>query len=146
MRGTYIFDILDLWNLDGQTSDSLYTNLRGIFLQTLAHDEKLAPSHEDFILFYVLTILHPELPVFIRDKYFQKMGTEKRILDYKTEILFDAKIFSSRVEEKSELTEEDDYHEENHNGILENEVIFLLIRNIYLMPIKYIFLNFNCNF
>ena len=93
--GDYIFQIIDLINCESQKStESIYSNLRGIFLQNLRREEKLGLSHEDFILFYVLTILHPDLPVFIKDKYSQKMGN-KRILDYKSEILIDAEQFIS---------------------------------------------------
>ena len=77
-----------------KSTETLYTNLRGIFLQNLRNNEKLGLSLEDFILFYVLTILHPDLPVFIRDKYSPKMGRNKRILDFKSEILLDAEEFT----------------------------------------------------
>ena len=93
--GDYIFQIIDLINTKVEHSpNTLYTNLRGIFLRNLRHDEKLALSHEDFILFYVLTVLHPDLSVFIKDKYNEKLSY-KRILDFKAEILADAEGFLS---------------------------------------------------
>ena len=99
--GAYIFEILNLLRLaEGKprnNSESLYTTLRGIFLSNLRHDEKLALSHEDFILFYVLTILHPELPIFIKDKYVAKLATNKRIYDYKSEILGESDNFLSSI-------------------------------------------------
>ena len=107
LSGEYIFEILNLLDLeDRQNSESLYTNLRGIFLRTLRHDEKLALSHEDFILFYVLNILHPDLPVFIKDKYSHKMGTDKkRIYDLRSDILDDSEKFllSSTADTLSKL-------------------------------------------
>ena len=66
--GDYIFEILDLVSAieeEDVTAEFLHTTLRGIFLR---NEEKLGLSHEDFILFYVLSVLHPELPVFIRNK------------------------------------------------------------------------------
>ena len=37
------------------------------FFRQLGDGQKSAGSHEDLILFHALTILHPKLPVFIRD-------------------------------------------------------------------------------
>ena len=77
----------------------MYTNLRAIFLQNLHHDEKLGLSHEDFILFYVLTTIHPDLPVLIRDKYSHQLE-DKRILDFKSEIFIDAERFIAEFQSK----------------------------------------------
>ena len=89
--GDYIFEIIDLISVieEDANTEWLYTNLRGIFLR---HDEQLGLSHEDFILFYVLSVLHPELPKFIRSKYKKKLG-KNRILDLRADILAESDQF-----------------------------------------------------
>ena len=78
--------------------------MRGIFLR---HDEQLGLSHEDFILFYVLAVLHPELPVHIRDIYKEKLGT-KRIIDFRADILGESEIFlQSRAKDRLIIYTED---------------------------------------
>ena len=72
--------------------EDVYLTIRGIFLRNLCHEEKLALSHEDFILFYVLSVLHPELPKFIRDKFKEKLG-KNRILDFRADILAESDDF-----------------------------------------------------
>jgi len=153
--GQYIFEILDVLDPEvKRTSESVYTNLRGIFLRNLRHDEKLALSHEDFILFYVLTILHPDLPVFIREKYFHQMGSSKRILDFKTDVLTDAEEFLSdkkdygkHIEElgkapigdyqdilKMEI-EDDDIIEDNVEIFHNDEVVKPKVEDLNIMPV-----------
>jgi len=103
--GNFIFEILDLINDEGpdQTTEFLYLRLRGIFLRNLRHDETLGLSHEDFILFYVLTVQHPDLPLFIRDKYGSRLGPNRRVLDFKSEILLDSDRFLEK-EKDTHLT------------------------------------------
>ena len=73
--------------------ETFYSTLRGIFLRNLCHEEeKLALSHEDFILFYALTVIHPDLPVFVREKYTDRLA-QNRIVDFKADILSDAASF-----------------------------------------------------
>ena len=72
--------------------EDVYLTLRGIFLRNLCHEEKLALSHEDFILFYALTVIHPDLPVFVREKYTDRLA-QNRIVDFKADILSDAASF-----------------------------------------------------
>ena len=85
----------------------LYTILRGIFLEslgkrgdyvdwkeeTLDQDEVITVGHEDTILFLVLALLHPELPLYIRDIYVDKINQGKRMMDLKSEILAEADDF-----------------------------------------------------
>ena len=89
--GDYIFEIMDLVSVieEDVSTEWLYTNLRGIFLR---HDEQLGLSHEDFILFYVLSVLHPDLPKFIRDKFKEKLA-RNRILDLSADILAESEDF-----------------------------------------------------
>ena len=72
--------------------ETFYSTLRGIFLRNLCQEEKLALSHEDFILFYALTVIHPDLPVFVREKYTDRLA-QNRIVDFKADILLDAASF-----------------------------------------------------
>ena len=72
--------------------ETFYSTLRGIFLRNLCHEEKLALSHEDFILFYALTMIHPDLPAFVREKYTDRLA-QNRIVDFKADILSDAASF-----------------------------------------------------
>ena len=73
--------------------------MRGIFLRNLCQDEELGLSHEDFILIYLVTVLHPDLPYFIRDKYVNRIESKQRILDFKSEIFLDLDKFLGREEE-----------------------------------------------
>ena len=82
-----------------QTAEVLYSTLRGIFLRNLCKDEELGLSHEDFILIYLVTVLHPDLPFFIRDKYINRIGSSQRIIDFKSEIFLDLDKFLGRKEE-----------------------------------------------
>jgi len=103
---SYIFDILDISETAVRACPvSLYTELRGIFIRTLAKEERLSLSHEDLILLYVLNLLHPKLPAYIRTKYFNQIGRErKQFCGLKTEILGDAAAFiEQKTEEKNQL-------------------------------------------
>ena len=113
-QGIHFFNILDLtWDPTGQTTPvGFYNSFRSIILgnlakknnviawksETLQKDEQMTPSHEDFILLHVLMLLHPKLPAYIREKYAHKMGQEKRLMDFKTEILTKARQFISEIE------------------------------------------------
>ena len=55
-----IFGIVDIQECATKSSPAtIYTNLRGIFLQILNPEEILADSHEDILLFLSLIIIHP---------------------------------------------------------------------------------------
>ena len=102
----YIFEILDLLDSEAQnqTAEVLYSTLRGIFLRNLHKDEELGLSHEDFILIYLVTVLHPDLPVFIRDKYVNRIGTSQRIIDFKSEIFLDLDKFCEEEDNKDNVS------------------------------------------
>ena len=55
--------------------------------QTLEKDEVLTASHEDLILLNVLSLLHPKLPEHVRQIYSDRIGPDKRIMDFHQEIL-----------------------------------------------------------
>lgn len=65
---------------------------------TLMEDEQLSPSHEDLILVNVLTLIHPLLPRYVKDKYGHKIGQTQRLMDFKTEILALAAQYISDIE------------------------------------------------
>merc|ERR1711973_876879 len=46
----------------------------------------------------VLTLLHPKLPSYIKDTYAHKFGKDKRLMDFKTEILTKAKNYIQEIE------------------------------------------------
>ena len=118
-QGIHFFNILNItWDPTGQvTPIGLYNNYRGIIIgnlakkhdkiewknETMNQDEKLTPSHEDLILLEVLRILHPKLPFYVRDQYMHKMGKNKRLMDFKTEILTKAKQYIKELSEPEEL-------------------------------------------
>ena len=68
----------------------------------------------------MLTVLHPDLPVFIRDKYSHTLGTTgQRILDCKAEILSDSEQFllltnetTSSIRKIEVNTSRDDHEQE----------------------------------
>ena len=68
--------------------------------ETLEQDEEMTVTLEDLTLLYVLTLIHPQLPGHIRDKY-GKMGN--RIMEYKAEILLEATQFLTTEETKTQL-------------------------------------------
>jgi len=111
--GDYIFELLDVLQTGTQLCappEDVYLTLRGIFLRNLCHEEKLGLSHEDFILFYALTMIHPELPVFVREKYTDRLA-QNRIVDFKADILSDAASFlvtDSKNAVKNEVANVDD--------------------------------------
>ena len=59
----------------------------------------MTPSHEDLIFLNVLQLLHPKLPKYIREQYAHKLGSEKRLMDFKTEILTKAKTYIQEIDE-----------------------------------------------
>ena len=102
LRG-HIFDYLDILETGDKMSPiSFYTTLRGIFHQNLHNDGDLMVSYEEVVFVFALALLHPDLPVYIRDKYSNLMGIEHKILDFKTNILNDAEVFMSEFEDKVE--------------------------------------------
>ena len=66
--------------------------------ETMAADEKLSPTQEDLILLNVLTLIHPKLPAYVKENYGHKIGTDKRLMDFKTEILTKAKQYITEIE------------------------------------------------
>ena len=50
------------------------------------------------ILLNVLTLLNPKLPGYIKEKFSHKMGQDKRLMDFKSEILTKAKIYIQELE------------------------------------------------
>merc|ERR1740128_870603 len=106
--GFYIFQLIELFEEKASTIEAIFSNLLGIFLRQLGDGQKLAASHEDLILFHMLTSLHPKLPVYIRDKYSPKLEPDKRILDYEAEILRDAEEFLHLHSEQTSKNEEED--------------------------------------
>ena len=105
----FIFSILD-FKFDCESSGSVlqfYEHIRGILKEslgrkgdyidwkqeTLEQDEEMTVTLEDLTLLYVLTLIHPQLPGNIRDKYGKQIG--KRIMDYKAEIFLEAMKFVS---------------------------------------------------
>lgn len=113
-QGIHFFNILDLtWDSTAQTTPvGFYNQYRSMIIgnlakkstvidwkgETLKEDEKLTPSHEDLILMNVLQLLHPKLPSFIREQYAHKIGLQKRLMDFKTEILTKAKQYIEEIE------------------------------------------------
>ena len=102
-----ILAILDYPPAEITSAAELYKILRGILLEslgkrgdyvdwkeeTLDQDEEITVGHEDTILFLVLSLLHPELPLFIRDLYGGRIQGNKRFLDFRADILRDADVF-----------------------------------------------------
>ena len=112
-QGIHFFNILDLaWDPVGNmTPIGFYNQYRSLIISnlgkkdtliqwkndTLKEDERLTCSHEDLIFLNVLQLLHPKLPAYIREQYAHKIGKEKRLMDFKTEILSKAKIYICEI-------------------------------------------------
>ena len=113
-KGIHFMNIIDMkFDITEQTTPiGFYNNYRSLIMgnlgkkgdkilwqdSTLAQDEKLSPSHEDLILLNVLFLLHPRLPAFIKEHYSDKIGNQKRLMDYKTEILNKAKMYIEEIQ------------------------------------------------
>ena len=113
-QGIHFFNLLDLtWDPAGDvTPIGFYNNYRSLIIgnlakkstviqwkgETMKEDERLSPSHEDLILLNVLQLIHPKLPTFIREQYAHKMGLDRRLMDFKTEILTKAKHYIQEIE------------------------------------------------
>ena len=120
-QGIHFFNILELtWDPTGQmTPIGFYNQYRSLIIsnlgkkdshiqwknETLKEDERLTVSHEDLIFLNVLQLLHPKLPAYIREQYAHKIGQEKRLMDFKTEILSKAKQY---IQEITGISSEDD--------------------------------------
>ena len=114
LQGIHFLNIIDLeWDPTGQqTPIGFYNHYRSLIIGNLAkkdsriewknevltEDERLTPSHEDLIFINVLRLIHPKLPSYVRDNYAHQIGINKRIMDYKTEILSKAKQYIQEIE------------------------------------------------
>ena len=88
-----MFIVLDLFCADRKLpAEDVYNIARGILVSV---------AHEDLILLYVLTLLHPKLPHHIRERC--QVGRRQNILDLKAEIFKEADGFVSSLEVKPEL-------------------------------------------
>lgn len=113
-KGIHFMNILDLkFDSTGQTTAvGFYNQYRSMIIANLAkkndviswknevlkEDEKLSPSYEDLVLLNVLHLIHPQLPAFVREQYAHKIADDKRLMDYKTEILTNAKRYIADIE------------------------------------------------
>ena len=59
--------------------------------KTLTGDEKITSSHKDLVLLHALTLVHSELPAFVKEQCSHKMGQYKLLMNLKTEILTKAR-------------------------------------------------------
>ena len=112
--GVHFMNIIHLkYDIAGNISPiGFYNNYRSIILsglkkkdtkihwcdKTLSEDEKMSPTFEDFILIQVLKEIHPKLPEFIQKKYAHNIGTEKCLMDFKTDILTHVKEYIEEIE------------------------------------------------
>ena len=113
-KGIFFLNILDLkWDPTAQTTAiGFYNQYRSMIIgnlakrgdvvewknETLKEDERLTASYEDMILLNVLHLLHPKLPLYVREQYAHKIGTNKRLMDYKTDILTNAKKYIQEID------------------------------------------------
>jgi len=75
--------------------------------ESLMQDEEMTVTLEDLSLLYVLTLIHPQLPVYIRDIFSRDMGRDKRLMDYKTEIFTIAQQFITNMQGQDKTTNGD---------------------------------------
>ena len=116
-KGIHFLNILDIkYDPTGNvTPIGLYNNYRSLLIgnlgksgdhvqwknSVLQEDEKLSPTMEDLILVNVLQLLHPKLPAYIKEAYCHKIGSNKRLMDFKSDILSKAKQYIEEIEENS---------------------------------------------
>ncbi len=75
----------------------------------LAEDEQISPTFEELILTVVLIIIDSRLPGHIKHEYFDLIGKNGSIMDYKKEILTKVPAFLRALEsDQSSLSERDD--------------------------------------
>jgi len=132
MVGTAIFQLLDIIETSPAAPlDHLYSNMIKIFFSELEGEVESAPDIEDLLLLYLLTAVHAELPAFIRDKYFTKMGAaDTRIHVFKSEILADAECFISGPELKSDMFTLQDNEFEYKEDIDQNLIVATKVEEI----------------
>jgi len=113
-KGVHFLNILDLqWDPTAQTTPiGFYNSYRSQIMGNLAkkgepvlwkgeflkEDEKLSASHEDLIFLNVLQLIHPKLPAYVKQHYGHKIEAQKRLMDFKTEILTKARQYISEIE------------------------------------------------
>ena len=113
-QGIHFLQIIDLKYdpTEGQTPVGFYNAYRSMVManlkpkgtkiewlnETLDNDEQLTSSHEDLIFLNVMTLLHPKLPAYVREHYSDKIGENKTIMDFRTEILSKAKTYIEEIQ------------------------------------------------
>lgn len=116
-KGIHFLNILDIkYDPTGNvTPIGLYNNYRSLIMgnlgktgdtvqwqnTVLVEDEKLSPTMEDLVLVNVLQLLHPKLPAYVKEAYCHKIGSSKRLMDFKSDILSKAKQYIEEIEEIS---------------------------------------------
>jgi len=94
-EGLSIFSVVDLEFEAKMAALDIYNVLRGMLISV---------HHEDLILLYTLTRIHPKLPRYISGKYKERIGREEHhLVGSKQEILTQADQFTSR--EKEDISE-----------------------------------------
>ena len=66
----------------------------------LKEDEKMSASHEELVLLIVLEKIHSKLPKYIKKHYSDRIGQTKSIMDYRSEMLRNAKEYIQKIEEE----------------------------------------------
>jgi len=72
--------------------------------KVMASKETLGPTSEDLIFLQVLGLIDARLPQHIRQAYAHKLGKNKRLMDFKTDILVNIKKFQTDLDEKAQLS------------------------------------------
>ena len=104
------------WDQESQSPVGFYNSYRSIIMSNLVSsgtkvdwaeetpdtDEKMTYTFEDLILSNVLSLLHPKLPAYIEKEFADKIKDNKRLMDYKDEILAQAKTFIDDIESKDD--------------------------------------------
>ena len=118
-KGIHFLNILDLkYDESKMQPMGFYNQYRTIILNNLAQvgdtieykgkvmesKETLGPTSEDLIFLQVLGLIDTRLPEHIRHAYSHKLGKNKRLMDFKTDILVNIKKLQADMDEKAQLS------------------------------------------
>ena len=118
-KGIHFLNILDLkYDESKMQPMGFYNQYRTIIHNNLAQagdtieyknkvmssKETLGPTSEDLIFLQVLGLIDARLPAYIRQAYSHKLGKNKRLMDFKTDILVNIKKFRTELDEKAQLS------------------------------------------
>ena len=119
-KGIHFLNLIDLkYDENTMTPVGFYNHYRTVIVNnlkkkndvikwksntTLAADETISATFEDFIFLQVLFLIDSRLPAHIRQAYAHKLGKDQTLMDFKSDIFVNIKQFKKDMAEKEQLT------------------------------------------